>query len=113
MLGINIRMLRKKQEMSQVQFAEKLGVTQGTVSQWETGVSQPETDLLIRMAVEFDVSLDMLLGISPKENGSRPEKGLSLHKLDPLSQSIIRDVIKLPPEKKQCLRAYLDGLKEK
>jgi len=113
MLGINIRMLRKKQGLSQMQFAQKLGVTQGTVSQWETGLSRPETDMLARIAAEFGVSVDVLLDIPSREPHVLQEKGTALHQLDPVSRSILRDLLKLPQEKKLLLRAYLDGLKEK
>lgn len=39
-IGIFIAELRKKQKLTQEQLGEKLGVTNKTVSRWETGVSQ-------------------------------------------------------------------------
>jgi len=38
-----IKKLRYNQRLTQVQLAELLGVTQAAISQWETGVSRPET----------------------------------------------------------------------
>ena len=35
--GAVIRGLREKNKMTQLQFAEKLGITDKTVSKWETG----------------------------------------------------------------------------
>lgn len=37
MIGMNIRVLRKKQKWSQEQLAEKLNVSRQTVAKWEMG----------------------------------------------------------------------------
>ena len=39
LIGRFIANCRKEKNMTQVQFAEKLGVTNKAVSKWETGVS--------------------------------------------------------------------------
>lgn len=39
-IGKFIAVRRKEHDMTQMQFAEKLGVTNKAVSKWETGVSQ-------------------------------------------------------------------------
>ncbi|MBE5782116.1 MAG: helix-turn-helix transcriptional regulator [Clostridiales bacterium] len=113
MLSLNIRNLRQKLQMSQTQFAQKLGVTQGTVSQWENGRVQPEIDMLVFMACEFGISLDALLDVPGEKESTKKEKGIVISKLDALSRSIVRDILELPFEKKQRVRAYLDGMKEK
>lgn len=41
MVNDTIKSLRKKKGMSQAQIAIKLGITQGAVSQWEKGTTQP------------------------------------------------------------------------
>ena len=38
-LAENIRMMRKERGLTQEQLAEAMGITVGTVSKWETGVS--------------------------------------------------------------------------
>lgn len=38
--GTTIKELREKNKITQVQLSEKLGVSDKTVSKWETGVSQ-------------------------------------------------------------------------
>ena len=38
--GTTIKELREKNKITQVQLAEKLGVSDKTVSKWETGVSK-------------------------------------------------------------------------
>ena len=47
--------------MSQVQFAELFDVSRQSVQKWESGVSVPELEKLIKIAKYFDISLDALV----------------------------------------------------
>ena len=67
-LSDNIRKLRKERKMTQEQLAEVFGVTVGAVHKWESGLSVPELTLIVKMADFFDVSVDVLLGHSMKDN---------------------------------------------
>ena len=58
--GGRIRRLRQERGWSQAQLGKKLGVHQKQISGYERGVHFPQTDLLIRIAEVFDVSLDFL-----------------------------------------------------
>lgn len=62
MLQENIKILRTQRAMSQEELAEKLSVVRQTVSKWEKGLSVPDSELLIRLAEVFDVSVSDLLG---------------------------------------------------
>ncbi len=66
-LGTRISDLRKKAGMTQEQLASLLGTTRQAVSKWESGKSQPDLDLIIRLGEIFNVSMDYLLlgGNSP------------------------------------------------
>ena len=64
----NIRAFRKERKLTQEQLAEVLGVTTGAVYKWEAKLSQPELDLIVRMADLFDTSVDVLLGYEMKDN---------------------------------------------
>ncbi len=55
-----ISRLRKKQGLSQVQLAEILNVTQGAVSQWEMGLSNPKSEILPELAKALDCTIDEL-----------------------------------------------------
>ena len=57
-----LKELRNSNHFTQKQLAEKLGVNQSNVSDWENDVSRPEYENLILLADIFDVSLDELLG---------------------------------------------------
>ncbi len=62
MLADNIRKYRKKNNLSQDELAEKVGVSRQSVSFWETGQTQPTIDNILALARIFNISSDMLLG---------------------------------------------------
>ncbi|MBB6447120.1 helix-turn-helix domain-containing protein [Bacillus benzoevorans] len=60
MIGMNIRVLRKKQKWSQEQLAEKVNVSRQTVAKWENGEALPDIYKCQVLADFFQVSLDQL-----------------------------------------------------
>ena len=70
-LGQNIARLRKARGITQAELAEQLHFTYQAVSNWERGMSEPDSDTLLRLAVFFGVSTDELLGKS--DNAASPE----------------------------------------
>ena len=66
-LGNKILKLRKKQELSQEQLAEKLNVTRQTISKWELGETTPDIKQAKELSKIFDISLDELVGNSKKD----------------------------------------------
>lgn len=58
----NIKAYRKALGITQSQLAEALGVTVGAVSKWESGLSNPDIELIVELADFFETSVDMLLG---------------------------------------------------
>lgn len=60
----NIKYLRSTKGISQQKLADKLGVSRSTIAMWETGQSQPDHDMLKKLAELFSVSVDYLLGRS-------------------------------------------------
>ncbi|MBC5712732.1 helix-turn-helix transcriptional regulator [Roseburia sp. BX1005] len=61
--GKRIKSLRKQKNMTQDQLADKLNISVSNLGKIETGYSGASIDLLIEMAMFFDISLDyMFLG---------------------------------------------------
>ena len=60
-VGKFIAKLRKDKDMTQEQFGEALGITNKTVSRWESGSYMPSIDMLQRMSQIFEVSINELL----------------------------------------------------
>lgn len=59
--GAVIRELREKHHMTQLQLAEKLSVSDKTISKWETGKGYPDITLLESIAGAFKISVTELL----------------------------------------------------
>jgi transcriptional regulator with XRE-family HTH domain len=59
--GTVIKQLREKNKMTQLQLAEKLGVSDKTVSKWETAKGYPDITLLEPIAEVFKISVSELL----------------------------------------------------
>ena len=53
-------LLRQEHNWTQAELAERLGIHQKQVSAYERGVNLPSTDILIKLAGVFDVTLDYL-----------------------------------------------------
>lgn len=57
-----IRDLREDMDLRQSDLAEKTGIDQRTISNYETGKTAPDAYALIRLADFFGVSIDYLVG---------------------------------------------------
>lgn len=62
-IGNRIRKYREKCNMTQKQLAERIGVSNSRVSNWEQGLNRPDADILAAVCVALDVSPSLLLGI--------------------------------------------------
>ena len=61
-LGYRIKYLRERNNISQIEFAKKIGVSNTVLSRYESGDRKPDYDTLQLIADFFDVSTDYLLG---------------------------------------------------
>ncbi len=85
MLSDSIRNLRKENNMSQDELAERLGVSRQSISLWETGQTQPTIENIIGLAKIFNVSSDVILdntdnskSVQEVEPGEEKQKGRAL-----------------------------------
>lgn len=60
-IGKNILKIRKDNNLTQDDLAEKYYVTRQTISNWETGKSYPDLETLVKISDDFNISLDILL----------------------------------------------------
>lgn len=60
-LADNLRKIRKDNNLSQEQLAEKLGVSRQSVSKWESNQAYPEMDKVIQICKMFNLNIDELL----------------------------------------------------
>ncbi len=84
--GERLKALRKRRNLSQDQLAQRLGITKGMVSSYETSMRMPSYTILIKLARTFNVSTDYLLGIESKEM-------IDISDLSEKQKAIINDTI--------------------
>ncbi|MGN0812823.1 MAG: helix-turn-helix domain-containing protein [Candidatus Coproplasma sp.] len=72
--GEKIYSLRKEARITQEEFAEKLEVSRQAVSKWESDLSYPETEKLIKIAQMFGVTCDYLLNDVPRYESDLVDK---------------------------------------
>ena len=68
--GAVIRELREKKNLTQAELAEKLNVSDKTVSKWETAKGYPDISLLEPIAQVFGVSITELISGNAVQNGN-------------------------------------------
>lgn len=64
MLNENIKRLRRLRGISQVELGNALHVSKQCISNWENDNIQPSIDMLVKIAVYFNVTTDYLLDLS-------------------------------------------------
>ena len=62
-----LRELRMQSGLTQLQLAQRLGITKSVISFYELSERAPSPDVLIRLANIFHVSTDYLLGLDKRE----------------------------------------------
>jgi len=73
-LGERLQELRRQNGLSQETLAEKLNVSRQAVSKWETGLSNPDTENLIRLAGLYGTTVDDLIGAKTENTPSKPRR---------------------------------------
>lgn len=68
-IGEAIRRIQKQNERNQRDFADKIGVSPSTLSQWIRGVNDPPLWGLLAICEVYDVKLtELVRPIKPKQN---------------------------------------------
>ncbi len=110
-LNENVRFVRKQLNMTQDQFAQKLGIKRSLVGAYEEGRAEPRLDLLQKMAELIDISVDALIGSDITQGVSMPvNKEKYLRGKDVLVITVDefkKDNIELVPQK--AAAGYMNG----
>lgn len=67
-IGGLLKSLRKEKNITQEELAERLGVSNRSVSRWENGVTMPDFDILLELADYYDVEIREILEGKREEN---------------------------------------------
>lgn len=63
-----LSLLRKEMNLTQTEFAEKIGFSRTAISAWEIGRNEPSNEDTIKIADFFGVSVDYIIGKSNYRN---------------------------------------------
>ena len=76
-IGRFIAERRKKASLTQMQLAEKLGITDKAVSKWERGIAMPDTSIMLKLCDILSISVNELLSgekINMENNNQKNEQ---------------------------------------
>ena len=96
-IGSFLKELRNGKNITQEQFAEQLGVSNRTVSRWETGSNMPDISLLVEIAEYYDISIPEII------NGERKSEKVN----DALKDTLKQVAEYSNEEKKQLIKRLL------
>ena len=89
-LGKRLAKIRKDRGFTQVELAEKTGVIQTIISDYERGKLRPHPDMLVRLAHTMQVSTDEILGVVTPKTSATPSRRF-LRRLKDIDQLPLRD----------------------
>lgn len=67
MVGKNIKFFREKKNITQSELADKLCVTRQAVSNWENGKTEPDIEMLNKIASVLEISIEELIYVFKRE----------------------------------------------
>lgn len=98
MFDERIKELRKRDRITQVELAEAMELSKGTVAMWEVGQREANFQTLQKLADYFKVSIDYLLGYSDDPSSSAHDQEEVESMLGPSQQKMkqaVEDLYKL------------------
>ena len=111
-IGKFIQERRKLKELTQVELADKLGVSNRTISSWENGNSLPDYSMFQDLCNELDISINELLSGEKltEENYQQKLKDLELSQFE--RRQIAQEASRWRTERIAPLRMQLDKILE-
>jgi len=101
-LGQRIARLRRELGLTQVELAERLGVTQPAVSDYENDDTRLSADVAVQIARILGVSTDELLGLKETPTSTVGSKNRRLHRR-------LKEIEKLPRRDQQALLRTIEA----
>lgn len=96
-IGSFIAKKRKEKSLTQEQLAEKLGISNKTVSKWETGRCMPDYAVIRPLCAELDITVSELM------NGEESEEKLSQPHIENQIMDLLKRTEELEKQKNQML----------
>ena len=87
-LGSKLKNARVNSKLSRKQIAERIGVTASMIGLYETGERLPSLTVIIKLATQYKVSIDYLLGYNTKSTDTLSLDGLTDNQIKALKLTI-------------------------
>jgi transcriptional regulator with XRE-family HTH domain len=89
-LGDRIRLIRKTNRLNQIEFSNKIGISQGTLSELEKDKYSPSLETILSIHREFQTNLDWFLLGEKVHNFDNNEVGLFQSSLNDTQLKLIK-----------------------
>lgn len=99
-LGERLARIRKERGYTQVELAQKIGIIQSLVSDYETDRLRLSAEMAIRFALALDISTDELLHPQAKKVSSKKPSRRVMRRVE--------EIEKLPPYEQRALLTTID-----
>ncbi|MDQ0149157.1 helix-turn-helix domain-containing protein [Eubacterium multiforme] len=115
-LGKRLKLLRTEAGLTQEEFGKKYALKKSTISQYESGFSRPDDELKKQIAIDYNVSIDWLLGLIDSRKSNINESSEELLKDKRTTVALhngngIDD--ELPEEAKKEIENFIEFVKNK
>jgi transcriptional regulator with XRE-family HTH domain len=107
-IGKRFKHLRKMMKMSQVKFAQAIGISQGTLSDIEKDKFKPSIETVISASGYFNISTDWLLKGTGPGPGEVPVREKRQVELSPLEREILEKFRELDEEGKREVAHFVN-----
>jgi transcriptional regulator with XRE-family HTH domain len=100
-LGQRLARIRKQCGVTQIELAEKLGITQSLISDYERNHLRLPAEMAVRFALTLEVSMDELLHPKARRNGTGKPSLKVLRRM--------RQIERLPPNRQALVLKTIDA----
>lgn len=112
--GERLKSLRKERGIRQVDLAEIMGVTKGTVAKWEQDVRRPDFDTMNTLCNEFDVTLGWIMGEDVERTPTEPSndflaEGMMENEAETITYMVKR-LVRLNQQSRSIVQATLNAV---
>ena len=102
-IGDRLKSLRKKENLTQSQFAEKIGLPRTTYANYENNSREPSKEILEKIATVLNITVEFLIYGDLTE---KPDVTIALHNDDGIDSE-------LPEEAKKEIANFIEYVKNK
>ena len=106
----NIKAIRQKRKITQVDLAKKINVKQETISAYESDKALPSADVLVKIANYLNTSVDYLLG---RIEDDSPLSEFNIKKMNPKTYRMINNFIMLKDKEKDDVLWFSEAIRKR